>query len=274
MKIAECTSCGSKFDVTPYKPGSKLRCAKCKGVFVVPDMSGVHSTAGLPSAAGSRAGSGPVPSPAAKKNAEDSFFPEDSESPQHDWKVPPKDETEEPGPSSKPKVTKQPTRALKLPAKDPASSSGPSASRRMAKPGAEAMAGGRAGAGRGGGRKAPAKAPNTMLIMLGSVGVMVIAVGLLIFAFTDNKKKAGGGNGGSGTGDGGGGEKPPAEDFASKKAKTNMGSISEVLALVNWCDQKGLTKERDELFEVAYKLDPKAMAEKCRAIAKLREPHF
>ncbi|MEK7865094.1 MAG: DUF1570 domain-containing protein [Planctomycetota bacterium] len=36
MKLASC-SCGAKFDVSNYSAGAKLKCAKCKSIFTVPD---------------------------------------------------------------------------------------------------------------------------------------------------------------------------------------------------------------------------------------------
>lgn len=36
MRIVPCPTCGAKFDVEKYAPGSKLKCGKCKGVFAVP----------------------------------------------------------------------------------------------------------------------------------------------------------------------------------------------------------------------------------------------
>ncbi len=36
MRIAQCSDCGAKFDVSRHEPGKKVRCGRCKSVFVVP----------------------------------------------------------------------------------------------------------------------------------------------------------------------------------------------------------------------------------------------
>ncbi|MBI3273069.1 MAG: DUF1570 domain-containing protein [Planctomycetes bacterium] len=294
MKIAECTSCGSKFDVSPYKPGSKLRCAKCKAVFVVPDGAASPSAPAPAPASKPAAATGAPSSPAGKKNAEDSFFPEDSEAPKHDWHVSPNNYEESRDASVQVKISKPPTRATpKAPGTAVPAASGPAAggTRRIPNPGAttrtvrKSAPGGGFGAGAagareardlskerraagGGGkdRKAAPKSSNPILLMVGSVGAMVAAVGLLVYSLGGNpnetKKGPGGGAQGSGA--------APADDFASKKAKTNLQEIGQVLGLASWCEQKGMVKERDELYEVAGKLDPKQMVERFRAVLMQR----
>jgi hypothetical protein len=37
MKLITCRGCSSKFDVSPYPPGKRFRCAKCKGILTVPE---------------------------------------------------------------------------------------------------------------------------------------------------------------------------------------------------------------------------------------------
>ncbi len=36
MRIAKCAGCGAKFDVSRHEPGKKVRCGRCKSVFVIP----------------------------------------------------------------------------------------------------------------------------------------------------------------------------------------------------------------------------------------------
>lgn len=50
MRIAHCPSCGARFDVSRHEPGKKVRCGRCKSIFIVPfdDATGTPAPTAVP----------------------------------------------------------------------------------------------------------------------------------------------------------------------------------------------------------------------------------
>ncbi|MBI3273070.1 MAG: DUF1570 domain-containing protein [Planctomycetes bacterium] len=303
MRLAQC-QCGARFDVTAFPPGAQLRCAACRGIFVVPEDAFFPSPPPLPEPPPP-----PAPTPAAAvsppaKSPESSFFPAEAQTPRHDWQADPGGGGGKPAPHPPVRQTRWPTQAP-LPAGQgridpprartggtppvgaralaagrgrpggtpPVGTRGvggagtptggsrrlggtPPAGSRGVPPAPEEPTGRRKGSGghrAHGGRSSPP--PALLLAGAGAVALALAAGAWFLLSSTSSPDSKGAGNGSAVVA-----ARTPAEEFATRLARTDLKNFKQLNDLAYWCDLKGLVKERDDLYEKALVLDPKAMA--------------